>query len=479
MNQTTLLTSALIVLVSAATQAPAQWAVPPPAPAVEMRSPVELDQLLAPIALYPDPLIAQILPAATQPGEIVLAARYCFGGGDPNQIDLQPWSLSVKAVARYPEVLKMMDQRLDWTAQLGQAFLYQQGDVMDAIQRLRAQAQMLGNLRTTPQQYVVADSGVIEILPASPEMIYVPVYQPDFVYAQSGFFLSFGIGLSIGLWLNHDCDWHHRDVIVWGRDSHRPHDWWRRSPRDRHMPAAVNNRVSYGDRNLSIWRPHSRTPITTMNRADRGWDTRNAHPGSGAGSQPGGRSSGSRDTRSVTSQPGHQTTPTIHRTTPGTTIQPAGRPSGSRDTRSVTSEPGHQATPTIHRTTPTTVQRPAPAVQQTAPAPTVRSSGGSYTGSRSTPDTRRVTPEPSRQTTPTVQRTAPTIQRTSPAPSVRSYSGSNVGSQTARDARAASSRGQQSRETISRPPPPTRSAPSQAAPPSSSRGSDSSNRRQR
>ncbi|MFZ2643233.1 MAG: DUF3300 domain-containing protein, partial [Verrucomicrobiia bacterium] len=288
MNQTTLLTSALIVLVSAATQAPAQWAVPPPAPAVEMRSPVELDQLLAPIALYPDPLIAQILPAATQPGEVVLAARYVFGGGDPNQIDLQPWSLSVKAVARYPEVLKMMDQRLDWTAQLGQAFLYQQGDVMDAIQRLRAQAQMLGNLRTTPQQYVVADSGVIEILPASPEMIYVPVYQPDYVYARSGFFLSFGIGFSLGFWMNHDCDWHHRDVIVWGRDSYRPHDWWRRPPRDRHMPAAVNNRVSHGGRNLSVWRPHSRTPITTMNRADRGWDTRDARSGSVVRAQPAG-----------------------------------------------------------------------------------------------------------------------------------------------------------------------------------------------
>lgn len=478
MNQTTLLTSALIVLVSAATQAPAQWAVPPPAPAVEMRSPAELDQLLAPIALYPDPLIAQILPAATQPGEIVLAARYCFGGGDPNQIDLQPWSLSVRAVARYPEVLKMMDQRLDWTAQLGQAFLYQQGDVMDAIQRLRAQAQMLGNLRTTPQQYVVADSGVIEILPASPEMIYVPVYQPDYVYARSGFFLSFGIGFSLGFWMNQDCDWHHRDVIVWGRDSFRPHDWWRRPPRDRHMPAAVNNRVSYGGRNLSVWRPHSRTPITTMNRADRGWDTRDARSGSVVRAQPAGRPSGSRDTRSVTSEPGHQTTPTIHRTTPGTTIQPAGRPSGSRDTRSTTPEPGRQTTPTIHRTTPT-VQRPAPTVQQTAPAPTVRPSGGAYTGSRSAPDTRRVTSEPSRQTTPTVQRTAPTIQRTSPAPSVRSYSGSNVGSQTARDARASSSRGQQSRETISRPAPSTRSAPSQTAPPSSSRGPNSSGRRQR
>lgn len=451
MKPTTLFTSALMVLIGAAIQTPAQWAVPPPAPAVELRSGAELDQLLAPIALYPDPLIAQILPAATQPAEIVLAARFVFGGGNMNEIDMEPWSLSVKAVARYPEVLKMMDQRLDWTAQLGQAFLFQQTDVMDSIQRLRVQAQMLGNLRTTPQQCVVANSGVIEILPVSPEVIYVPVYQPDYVFARSGFFLSFGTGFSIGFWLNHDCDWHHRNIFTWHRDSYRPRDWWHRSPRERHVPVAVNNRISVANRSVSVWRPHSRTPITTINRADRGWETRDGRSSSVVRAQPATRPSESRETRHVTSEPRRETGRVTQRHAPATMVQPVVRPSEPRETRRVTSEPRRETSPVI--------QRPAPAT-------TVQ------------PVTRTVEPRETRRATPAPRReTAPVIQRTSPAPSVRSYSGAYAGRESARDARAASSRGQQSREAISRPAPPSRPTPSQAAPAPSSRKSNDSDRR--
>jgi hypothetical protein len=114
----------------------------------------QLDQLLGPIALYPDPLIAQILPGSTLPTQIVLADRYVSGGGDPNQIDQQPWDPSVQALARYPNVLKWMDDNLNWTTELGQAFLNQQQDVMDSIQRLRQSAYNLSNLQSTPQQQV-------------------------------------------------------------------------------------------------------------------------------------------------------------------------------------------------------------------------------------------------------------------------------------------------------------------------------------
>ncbi len=483
MKQTTLFASALIALISAAIQAQAQWAVPPPAPAVEMRAPADLDQLLAPIALYPDPLIAQILPAATQPGEIVLAARYVFGGGDMNQVDFQPWSPSVKAVARYPEVLKMMDQRLDWTAQLGQAFLYQQADVMDSVQRLRVQAQMLGNLRSTPQQYVVANGGVVEILPASPEMIYVPVYQPDYVFARPGVFLSFGAGFSIGFWLNHDCDWQHRNIFTWHRDSYRPNDWWRRSPRERHVPVAVNNRISVANRSVSVWRPHSRTPITTMNRADRGWESRDGRPASVVRAQPAIRPSESRETRHVTSEPRRETGRVTQHPAPVVRVLPVVRPSEPRETRRATPEPRRETSPAVQHPAPVVrvlpvvrpsesretrhvtseprretgrvTQHPAPVVRV---LPVVRPSEPR--------ETRRVTPEPRRET-------SPSIQRPVPAPSVRSYGG-----ETARDARAASSRGQQSREAISRPAPPTRSA-APTPPSTSSRGSDDSNRRKR
>ena len=184
MKRISILGSTLAACACAAIQALAQMPVPPRRRKCNCAPAAELDQMLGPIALYPDPLIAQILPAATLPSEIVLADRYVNGGGDPNLIDQQPWDPSVKALARYPTVLKWMDDNLAWTTALGQAFLYQQQDVMDSIQRLRAQAQALGNLQTTPQENVVTDNGTIEILPANPQVIYVPVYQPDVVYFQ-------------------------------------------------------------------------------------------------------------------------------------------------------------------------------------------------------------------------------------------------------------------------------------------------------
>src|ERR1035438_5338557 len=138
----------LWVLAGTAISAWAQVAVPPPMAAYQPLSAAQLDQLLGPIALYPDPLIAQILPASTLPTEIVLADRYVTSGGDPNQLDQQPWDSSVQALARYPNVLQWMDQNLDWTTELGQAFLNQQPDVMDAIQRLRWSAYNLGDRKS-------------------------------------------------------------------------------------------------------------------------------------------------------------------------------------------------------------------------------------------------------------------------------------------------------------------------------------------
>jgi hypothetical protein len=170
----------------------------------------DLDDLLAPIALYPDPLLAQILPAATFIDQIDEAARYVRQYGRYAQIDDQPWDVSVKAVAHYPDVLFMMDQKSDWTASLGQAFVNQQQDVMDSIQRLRAEAQAAGNLSSSPQADVVTNDGYISIIPAESNMIYIPQYDPDVVYSESSpsyGFISFGIGFTIGAWLDRDCDW--------------------------------------------------------------------------------------------------------------------------------------------------------------------------------------------------------------------------------------------------------------------------------
>ena len=251
-------------------QALAQMPVPPPAPAVQLRSPAELDQMLGPIALYPDPLIAQILPAATLPTEIVLADRYVSGGGDPNLIDQQPWDPSIQALARYPNVLKWLDDNLAWTTALGQAFLYQQQDVMDSIQRLRAQAQALGNLQSTAQESVAIDNGTIEILPVNPQVIYVPVYQPDVVYYQRPYgrpFVSFGIGFAIGAWLNCDFDWHAHHLIVWHHDQPRPTDWWFRRPSERPRVEVAH---------ATVWQPRNR-PGPDARDMDRGYDSRQVH----------------------------------------------------------------------------------------------------------------------------------------------------------------------------------------------------------
>jgi hypothetical protein len=268
MKRQSAFTAMLLVFLSTGMIARAQ--VPPPAPETQLRSSAELDQMLGPIALYPDPLIAQILPAATLPSEIVQADRYVNGGGDPNLIDQQPWDPSVKALARYPTVLKWMDDNLAWATALGQAFLAQQQDVMDSIQRLRAQAQALGNLQSTPQENVIADSGAIEIVPANPEMIYVPVYAPDMVYYQRPFgspFISFGVGFSVGLWLNHDFDWHNHHLIVWGHAQPRPADWWSRRPSERPRVELTH---------ATVWHTSNR-PARVAQGFDRGYSPAPIH----------------------------------------------------------------------------------------------------------------------------------------------------------------------------------------------------------
>jgi len=180
----------------------------------------EVEELVAPIALYPDPLIAQILPAATFVDQIDQAARYVRQYGSSARIEDQPWDVSVKSVAHYPDLLYMMDQKYDWTVSLGQAYLDQPQDLMDAIQRLRRDAQQEGNLYTTPEQQVAVTPDYITIVPANPDYLYLPVYDPMLVYIepyQPGYpYITFGFGLVIGAWLSRDCDWRHHRVYYHG-----------------------------------------------------------------------------------------------------------------------------------------------------------------------------------------------------------------------------------------------------------------------
>jgi Protein of unknown function (DUF3300) len=173
----------------------------------------ELDQMLAPIALYPDPLLAQILPAASFGDQISQAQSLLNGQVDESLIEGQNWDLSVKAIAHYPSILALMVQQPDWTAAVGQAYVSQEPDVERSIQRLRAEAMQAGTLQSTLQQQVIVEADVIRVEPAQPQVIYVPVYDPAVVWGYpgaygSGLGLTFGSGFAIGAWLNRDWDWH-------------------------------------------------------------------------------------------------------------------------------------------------------------------------------------------------------------------------------------------------------------------------------
>ena len=150
----------------------------------------QLDALLAPIALYPDPLLTQMLMASVYPVEIVQAARWLEDPANKNltgdalakALESQNWDPSVKSLVAFPQVLQMMNEQLDWTQQLGYAFASQQTDVMASIQRLRRQAQAAGTLGSTPQQTVSAQGETIVIEPVNPQIVYVPSYNPTVVY---------------------------------------------------------------------------------------------------------------------------------------------------------------------------------------------------------------------------------------------------------------------------------------------------------
>jgi hypothetical protein len=255
----------ILIFGLAAFGAHAQDAVSPPMSTYQPLSGAQLNQLLGPVALYPDPLMAVLLPASTFPTEIVLADRYVSNGGDPNQIDQQPWDQSVQALAHYPDVLKWMDDNLNWTTQLGQAFINQQQDVMNAVQQLRSDAYNLGNLQSTPQQQVVDDNGYIEILPANPDNLYVPDYQPSQVYYQAPSgppFIVFTTGYLIGPWLCCDFDWNNHNVVYWTAGYPRPANWWRYRPAQR---------TAYLANHTTIWNAANR-PGYQGYQGDRGWN---------------------------------------------------------------------------------------------------------------------------------------------------------------------------------------------------------------
>jgi uncharacterized protein DUF3300 len=205
----------------------------------------QLDSLVAPIALYPDPLLAQTLAASTYPLELMQLQQWLArnpGLKDKalaDAVSKQPWDPSVQAMAAVPDVVKWLAEDIQWTTDLGNAFLAQQSDVMNAVQRMRQKAEMKGTLKSTPQQKVetevVDNKQVIVIEQANPEVVYVPSYNPTVVYGEplypyppiaypswgyyaTGAAISFGVGVAMGAawgggW-GWNTGWGHNDINV-------------------------------------------------------------------------------------------------------------------------------------------------------------------------------------------------------------------------------------------------------------------------
>jgi hypothetical protein len=244
---------------------------PPPPPPMPVQgtqpSPDQLEQMVAPIALYPDSLVAQILAAAAFPEEIVEADRWMQdhrnlqGKKLADEVNKQPWDPSVKALTEFPAVLSNMDKNLSWTSSLGDAYVNDQAGVMNAIQTMRQRAQASGNLRSTPQETVVNNGSGIAIQPAMPDVVYVPQYDPWLVYGAGlapwpgwywypGLYVTtpgifWGVGFGVGLFAGFGWGWGH-----WGFDWGRRSILFDRGPYIVHSPTFVNRNVFVNNRSV-------------------------------------------------------------------------------------------------------------------------------------------------------------------------------------------------------------------------------------
>jgi hypothetical protein len=315
----------------------------------------QLDSLVAPIALYPDPLLSQTLVASTYPLEIVQLEQFLGKNEDlkgkalADAVEKQNWDPSIQAMAVLPDVVKQLGDNIAWTSQLGDAFLTQESDVMDAVQRMRVKAEGSGNLKTSEQQTVdtqqVEGKSVVVIQPSSPDVVYVPSYNPTVVYGApaypypsiyyppvgayvAGAALSFGVGVAVGsFWGNGGwgwgCGWGHNDINVNVNNKYV----------NNYNKKNVNNRIS----NNSSWQhnPQHRGGAPYPNR-----QTSNKYGGAsnrpGAANRPGGGTA-NRPGGGTAQRPGGGT---AQRPGGGTAQRPSGgtanRPSGGASSRPAT-----------------------------------------------------------------------------------------------------------------------------------------------
>jgi Protein of unknown function (DUF3300) len=269
---------------------------------------MQLDQMVAPIALYPDALLGQILMASSYPQDVVQADRWLqnpanasLNGPELAQIlQKEAWDASVKSLVPFPQILSMMDNNLDWTEQLGDAFLAQQNDVMDAVQQLRSRAQSAGTLVSTPQETVTDDGQDIQVNPADPATVDVPVYDPDAAYGDwpypdyppDGFYIAgypvgsfINVGVVAPLWGWDHWDWRHHQLVISGGPGARGSAVPRGQFAAWHFDPAHRGGVPYGNA-ANRARFEGSTDIHAVNGGFRGYTAVPAAPAPAPDEQP-------------------------------------------------------------------------------------------------------------------------------------------------------------------------------------------------
>ena len=281
----------------------------------------QIDELVSPIALYPDALVAQILAGSTFPDQVVTANAWVKANSRLNtaemmkQADAQSWDPSIKALTQFPTVLDNMAANLSWTSALGDAFYNQQADVMAAVQNLRKQAKAAGNLKSTDQQTVKSETEqgqqVIVIQPTNPQVVYVPVYSPTVIYGTPYYppgyststvvaasIISFGVGIAVGAaisgggccgwgWNSWGCGWrggtvvYQRNVYVSNSNIYRNGGYYGNRPRPTPYGGSYNRNTNISGNNVNI---------NTGNRNTVNSGNRNNNINSGNGNNAGNNS---------------------------------------------------------------------------------------------------------------------------------------------------------------------------------------------
>src|SRR5688572_27317454 len=336
---------------------PAATPAPPPASPAK-RSAADLEKLVASIALYPDPLLATILPASVYPLEIVQAARFVADTNNLAKLDAQPWDASVKAVARIPDAIKKLNDDLSWTIELGEAFLAQDKDIMDAIQAMRGKAQKAGTLQTTPQQTIVVTNMVVEktveqqvvvvtntvvqIQPTSSSVVYVPAYNPytvyypppAYVYNPYAPLVTFTAGVAMGAIIANNCNWSHGGCYHGEVDIDIDHNYNVNRDGNRNSSANANTRSTASSQKK--WQPDqsrlskSGSPSASASARSaeaRGWGSGGARPTTGTSARPSPATGAARPSPSAgAARPSPSASPSANRPSPSSS---SSRPSAS------------------------------------------------------------------------------------------------------------------------------------------------------